>query len=124
MAKVIHIGIHKIKSEVSEQALRDLDDRIIAFKNQIPGVLYAYAGPFVYFPYPQEIVETYNISPDVRPMARDYNHGLYIVFADENARWRYDKAQPHLDVAPYLIPVLEGGMEGVLTFDFVLPDSL
>jgi len=124
MAKVIHIGIHKIKLDVSEQAVRDLDSRIIAFKEQIPGVLYSYAGPFVYFPYPQEIVETYNISPDVRPMARGYYHGLYVVFADENARWHYDKARPHLDVAPYLIPLLEGGMDGVLTFDFVLPDSL
>ena len=124
MAKVIHIGIHKIKSDASEQAVRDLDERIIAFKDQIPGVLYSYSGPFVYFPYPQEIVETYNISPDVRPMARGYNHGLYVVFADENARWQYDKAQPHLDVAPYLIPLLEGGMDGVLTFDFVLRDSV
>lgn len=124
MAKVIHVGIHKIKSDAPEQAVRDLDSKIIAFKEQIPGVLYSYAGPFVYFPYPQEIVETYNISSDVRPMARGYNHGLYVVFADENARWQYDKAQPHLDVAPYLIPLLEGGMDGVLTFDFVLPDSL
>ena len=124
MAKVIHVGIHKIKSDASDQAVRDFDDRIIAFKEQIPGVLYSYAGPFVFFPYPQQIVETYNISPDVRPMARGYNHGLYVVFADENARWQYDKAQPHLDVAPYLIPLLEGGMDGVLTFDFVLPDNV
>src|SRR3989337_4442147 len=124
MAKVIHIGIHKIKLDASDQAVRDFDTRIIAFKEQIPGVLYSYAGPFVYFPYPQEIVETYNISPDVRPMARGYNHGLYVVFADENARWQYAKAKQHLDVALYLIPVLEGGMEGGLTFDFVLPDSL
>jgi hypothetical protein len=100
-----------------------VERRVGAFKDQIDGILVSYAGPFSYFALPQQLASAYNVSPDVRWLARGYSHGLYVLFADAAARRNYDTAQPHLDLSGFLIPILDGGMDSVLNFDFVLPDD-
>ena len=85
-------------------------------------MLESYGGPLVYFNLTPDVVQRFGISPDVRLLARGYNHILYVVFADEAARRGYDTAKPHLDLSPLMIPQIDGGMDGVLTVDTVLPD--
>jgi hypothetical protein len=122
VANVIHLGAWKIRTDAAPQAVDEVTRRVRAFKDQIAGVLVSYAGPFCYFALPQELASAYDVSPDVRWLARGYSHGLYMVFADESVRRSYDTAQPHLDLSSFLIPILDGGMGGVLNFDFVLTD--
>jgi len=48
-------------------------------------------------------------------------NGLYVCFLNAESRKNYDKAKPHLDLSELLIPLLDDGMNSVLTIDMVLP---
>ena len=122
MARVVHIGLWKVKEDAAPEVMAKVDGMIRAYKDNIPGVLEAHGGRLVYFDLPAELVQRFGISPDVRLLARGYNHILYVIFADEAARRAYDTAKPHLDLSPLMIPQIDGGMDGVLTVDTVLPD--
>ena len=119
--KIIHIGLWKIKKGVSPFAITDVDKQVKSFKTRIPGIELAHAGPLETFNFPQEIVDTFGISPDATFLARGYNHCLFIVFENKNYRISYDTSKPHLDLSPMMMPLIEDGMNGVLTVDFCLP---
>lgn len=119
--KIIHIGLWKIKKDVSPKAISVVDKQVISFKTRILGVELSHAGPLETFNFPQEIVDAFGISPDARFLARGYNHALFIVFKNKNYRISYDTSKPHLDLSPIMMPLIEGGMNGVLTIDFCLP---
>ena len=119
--KIIHIGLWKIKKGVSPIAITDVDNQVKSFKTRIPGIELAHAGPLETFHFPQEIVDTFGISPDATFLARGYNHCLFIVFENKNYRISYDTSKPHLDLSPMMMPLIEDGMNGVLTVDFCLP---
>ena len=119
--KIIHIGLWKIKKGVSPFAITDVDKQVKSFKTRIPGIELAHAGPLEMFNFPQEIVDAFGISPDATFLARGYNHCLFIVFENKNYRISYDTSKPHLDLSPMMMPLIEDGMNGVLTVDFFLP---
>ena len=119
--KIIHIGLWKIKKGVSPFAITDVDKQVKSFKTRIPGIELAHAGPLETFNFPQEIVDTFGISPDATFLARGYNHCLFIIFENKSYRVSYDTSKPHIDLSPMMIPLIEGGMNGVLTVDFCLP---
>ncbi len=119
--KIIHIGLWKIKKDVSPKAVSDVNRQVISFKTRIPGIELAYAGPLETFNFPQEIVDAFGIPPDATFLARGYNHALFIIFENKNYRILYDTSKPHLDLSPIMMPLIEGGMNGVLTIDFCLP---
>ncbi len=123
MGRVIHVGLWKIKKNAPSRSVQEVYRRVAAFKSQIPGILESHAGGFTYFELPKKIVETYGVNPDVSVLARGYNAALYVVFESEKARRFYDEAQPHLDLADYLLPLLENGMEEVINFDLVIPSA-
>lgn len=119
--KIIHIGGWKIKSNATQDKIDELTNAVIAFKNSISGILESYAGPLRFFELPDEISKVYNVPSDPSWLARGYNYGLYICFMNEESRRNYDKAKPHLDLSQLLIPLLDDGMNSVLTIDMVLP---
>lgn len=120
MDRIIHVGLWKIKKDAPFQSVQEIYRRVASFKSQIPGILESHAGGFTYFDLPKKIVETYGVNPDVRVLARGYNAAIYVVFESEKARRFYDEARPHLDLADCLIPLLENGMEEVITFDLLI----
>ena len=119
--KIIHIGLWKIKKNVNPKAISSVEKQIISFKTRIPGIELAHAGPLETFDFPQEIVDAFGISPDATFLARGYNHALFIIFENKNFRILYDTSKPHLDLSAIMMPLIEGGMNGVLTVDFCLP---
>ena len=119
--KIIHIGLWKIKKDVIQKLVKDVDRQVMSFKTRIPGIELAHAGPLETFNFPQEIVDTFGISPDATFLARGYNHALFIVFENKKYRILYDTSKPHLDLSPMMMSLIEGGMNGVLTVDFCLP---
>ena len=119
--KIIHIGLWKIKKDANPKSVADLDEQVMSFKTTIPGIELAHAGPLETFHFPQEIVDTFGISPDTKILARGYNHVLFIVFKNKNHRISYDTSKPHLDLSPMMMPLIEDGMSGVMTVDFCLP---
>jgi hypothetical protein len=122
-AKIIHLGLWKIKKNACPEAVSDVNRQVMSFKTRIAGIELAHAGPLETFNFPQEIVDAFGISPDATFLARDYNHALFIVFKNKNYRIAYDTSEPHLDLSPMMMPLIEGGMNGVLTVDFCLPSA-
>ena len=120
-AKIIHIGLWKLKTNANTDEVTRVDKLVKSFKTRIPGIVVAHAGPLETFDLPQEIVDSFGISSDVSILARGYNHALYIVFEDKKSRQEYDTALPHLELSPIMMPLIEDGMNGVLTIDFSLP---
>ena len=120
-AKIIHLGLWKIKKNACPEAVSDVNRQVMSFKTTIPGIELAHAGPLETFHFPQEIVDTFGISPDTKILARGYNHVLFIVFKNKSHRVSYDTSKPHLDLSPMMMPLIEDGMNGVLTVDFCLP---
>lgn len=118
---IVHLGLWKVKRDLSPELLQQIIKHVSDFAVSIKGVEVAYAGPVKSFELPAQIADTYGISRDMSMLARGYTHGLYILFKDEISRRNYDSAPPHLELAPILIPSIEGGMDGVLTIDFSLP---
>ena len=120
-AKIIHIGLWKLKTNADTDEVTRVDKLVKSFKTTIPGIVVAHAGPLETFDLPQEVVDSFGISSDVSILARGYNHALYIVFEDKKSRQEYDTALPHLKLSPIMMPLIEDGMNGVLTIDFSLP---
>ena len=120
-AKIIHIGLWKLKTNADTDEVTRVDKLVKSFKTTIPGIVVAHAGPLETFDLPQEVVDSFGISSDVSILARGYNHALYIVFEDNKSRQEYDTALPHLKLSPIMMPLIEDGMNGVLTIDFSLP---
>lgn len=52
-------------------------------------------------------------------LARGFTHGFTMTFADAAARDAYLPHPLHQAVMERLLPMLEGGLDGVLTFDFI-----
>ena len=120
-AKIIHIGLWKLKTNADTDEVTRVDELVKSFKTRIPGIVVAHAGPLETFDLPKEVVDSFGISSDVSILARGYNHALYIVFEDKKSRQEYDTALPHLKLSPIMMPLIEDGMNGVLTIDFSLP---
>ena len=51
-------------------------------------------------------------------LSRGFTHGFCMTFRDRAARDAYLPHPEHQQVVAQLVPMLEGGLEGVLTFDF------
>ena len=119
--KIIHIGLWKIKKNANPKAVADVDKQVMSFRSRIPGIDLAHAGPLETFNFAQEIVDAFGISPDATFLKRGYNHILFIVFKNKDFRILYDTSEPHLDLSPIMMPLIDGGMNGILTVDFCLP---
>jgi hypothetical protein len=51
-------------------------------------------------------------------LTRGYSHGFQMTFSDAAARDAYLPHPEHQRVVERLLPLLDGGLDGVLTFDF------
>ncbi len=52
-------------------------------------------------------------------LSRGYTHGIVMTFASEAARDAYLPHPSHQRVVAALLPMLDGGIEGVVAFDFI-----
>ena len=117
--RIIHIGLWKFKPNAPQHLIDELDRRIGAFKDEIPGVLDSFGGPLKAFPHSKKIIETYGAGPDDSLEAKGYNHVLYTVFKTEQDRINYEDAQGHFNLGDYLNSLLENGIDSMLTFNFI-----
>jgi hypothetical protein len=84
--------------EVKAALWRDLD----ALRDRIPGMTGFEVGP--------------NVSPE--GLARGYTDGFVVTFADAAARDAYLVHPDHQAIGGRIVAAAEGGLEGVLVFDF------
>ncbi len=99
---VKHVVLLKFKKETSPEKIKDILHGVGNLRNQIQGILDFSAGPYA--------------SPE--GLHRGYTHGFVMTFRDAAARDMYLPDPAHRGVVEMLLPELEGGVSGVLAFDY------
>ncbi|MFT6834827.1 MAG: hypothetical protein ACJA0H_000859 [Francisellaceae bacterium] len=97
-----HIVLLKFKSKNENENLKFLQKIILPLKNIFSGILDIQVG-------------TYS-SPE--GLNKDYNQGFTMDFKSASDRDEYLPHPQHQEVAKKLIEKLDGGVNGVIAFDF------
>ena len=99
---IVHMVILKVKRTVAAKDVERVFEAIGALKGEIPGILSYSWGAYS--------------SPEC--MQRGYTHGFCMTFTDAQAR---DASLPHPKheaVKQKVLAILDGGIAGVLAFDY------
>jgi Stress responsive A/B Barrel Domain len=99
---ITHIVLMRVREDVPACMIERVFREIGALQSKIAGILSYAWGPSL----PSEGFE------------RGYTHGFYMTFVDVEARDAYLPHPEHRKAARSLLPIVEGGWEGLLSFDF------
>jgi hypothetical protein len=100
---VHHIVLFRFRSDLPEGAVEAIFEDLRGFRRSIPGITSFHGG-------------AYNAKEG---LAQSYTHGFTMTFADSAARDAYLPHPRHQAVVERLLPMLEGGIDDVLAFDFI-----
>jgi hypothetical protein len=97
-----HMVLLRFHTDVSPEALAEIFMALNGLRHSIPGLLSFAGGPYA--------------SPE--GMNRGFTHGFAMTFTDAAARDDYLPHPAHERVKARILPLLEGGLDGVVAFDF------
>ena len=97
-----HLVLLRFRRDVPPTAIADVFGALDGLRHTIPGLLTFAGGPYS--------------SPE--GMQRGYTHGFAMTFRDAKARDVYLPHPEHEKVKERILPLLEGGLDGVVAFDF------
>ena len=100
---VHHVVLFRFRSDLPEGAVEEVFAELRGFRQSIPGITDFQGG-------------AYN-SPE--GLAQGFTHGFTMTFADAASRDAYLPHPLHQAVVAKLLPMLEGGVQGVVAFDFI-----
>lgn len=100
---VQHVVLFRFRSDLPEGAVEALFDELRGLQKVVPGISGFQRG-------------AYN-SPE--GLSQGFSHGFTMSFADADARDAYLPHPAHQAVVAKLLPMLVGGLEGVVAFDFI-----
>ena len=103
MARVKHVVLLRFKPETSEETVASIFRSLDGLRNKIPGLLDFSGGPYS--------------SPE--GLNRGFTHGFVMTFADESSRDQYLPHPDHEVVKQQIVPWLDGGLDGVIAFDWL-----
>lgn len=99
-----HIVLIKFSPEVGAAQIEEELQAVVALKDKIGGILSITAGE--------------NNSPE--NLEKGFRHGFVVDFTDSAARDAYLPHPEHAKVGKSLVEASEGGIEGILVFDYAL----
>ena len=102
MAQMRHMVLLKFKPTTPREEIGDIFEAIDELQEKIPGI--------------EEIVSGVLQSPE--DLSRGFTHGFVMTFADYECLVHYKDHPEHVKVAERIIANLEGGLDGVIVFDF------
>jgi hypothetical protein len=100
---VTHVVLFRFRSNLPEGSVEAVFEELRGFRQAIPGLTGFQGG-------------AYN-SPE--GLSQGFTHGFTMTFVDAAARDAYLPHPLHQAVVAKLLPMLEGGVEGVVAFDFI-----
>lgn len=100
---VHHIVLFRFRTDLPEGAVEAIFQELRGFRQTIPGMTGFHGG-------------AYNATEG---LAKGFTHGFTMTFVDGAARDAYLPHPLHQAVVARLLPMLEGGLDGVLAFDFM-----
>jgi hypothetical protein len=100
---VHHIVLFRFRTDLPEDAVELIFQELRSFRHSIAGITGFEGG-------------AYNSHEG---LAKGFTHGFTMTFADAAARDAYLLHPLHQAVVAKLLPMLEGGLDGVVAFDFI-----
>ena len=97
-----HLVVLKIKKNTRPAQVTRMFAELDGLKKKIPGLLSFAGGPYS--------------SPE--GLNQGFTHGFAMTFKDGPARDGYLTHPEHVKVKELILPLLEGGLDGVIAFDF------
>ena len=97
-----HLVVLKIKKNTRPAQITRMFAELDGLKKKIPGLLSFAGGPYS--------------SPE--GLNQGFTHGFVMTFQDGKARDGYLTHPEHEKVKESILPLLEGGLDGVIAFDF------
>ena len=97
-----HLVVLKIKKDAKPAQVTRMFADLDGLKKKIPGLVSFAGGPYY--------------SPE--GLNRGFTHGFVMTFRDAAARDGYLPHPEHEKVKERILPLLEGGLDGVIAFDF------
>jgi len=97
-----HLVLLRFRRAVPAKDVELVFATLAGLKGKIPGLLSFAGGPYS--------------SPE--GLARGYTHGFVMTFRDAPSRNGYLDHPEHVKVKEQVLPFLEGGVDGVIAFDF------
>jgi Stress responsive A/B Barrel Domain len=99
---ITHMVLLKVRRDVSRAKIEAVFGEIGALQKRIAGIRSYAWGPYS--------------SPE--GLHRGYTHGFCMTFTDAAARDAYLPHPEHEQVKAHVLEILDGGVSGVLAFDF------
>jgi len=99
---ITHVVLLRVRKSTTKEEIDRLFAALAAVKPKIPGLLTFSGGAYS--------------SPE--GLHKDYTHGFVMTFVDAAARDAYLPHPEHEKVKEIVFDVLEGGLAGVVAFDY------
>jgi hypothetical protein len=101
---VTHVVLFRFRPDLPEGSVEAVFEELRGFRQAIPGLTGFQGG-------------VYNSHEG---LSQGFTHGFTMTFADAAARDAYYLPHPlHQAVVAKLLPMLDGGLDGVVAFDFI-----
>ena len=97
-----HLVVLKIKKTTRPAQVTRMFTELDGLKKKIPGLLSFAGGPY----------------SSAEGLNQGFTHGFVMTFRDVAARDGYLPHPEHERVKELILPMLEGGLDGVIAFDF------
>ena len=99
---ITHCVLFKIRADVPQEQIDAVFAELAGLKDKIPGILSFEGGPYS--------------SPE--GLNKGFTHGFVMTFPDAASRDGYLPHPEHEVVKGHVLEVLDGGLDGVVAFDF------
>jgi hypothetical protein len=99
---IVHMVLLKVRRDVAPADVERVFAAIGALRGSIPGIVSYSWGVYA--------------SPE--GLQRGFTHGFCMTFADARSRDGYLPHPAHEEVKQQVLAILEGGIDGVLAFDY------
>ena len=99
---ITHVVLLRLKNDLSKKQVEHVFAELAALRGKIPGLQSFAGGPYS--------------SPE--GLNRGYTHGFTMTFTDASARNVYLDHPEHVKVKETVLGALDGGIDGVVAFDY------
>jgi hypothetical protein len=103
MPQVKHVALIRFKPNTPASVIEKVFSDLASLRGKIPGLRDFSGGPYS--------------SPE--GLNKGFTHGFVMTFADEASRDAYLPHPDHEKVKAEIIPLLDGGLSGVIVFDWL-----
>jgi len=99
---ITHVVLLKVRKDVAKSQVDEVFAALARLKGRIPGLLSFSCGPYS--------------SPE--GLNKGFTHGFVMMFIDAKSRDVYLPHPEHEKVKALVLAVLDGGLDGVVAFDY------